>query len=252
MPHWLAAASAFLKALPLRTRRLALALVDRDRRRALRLGVAVDPAHLALLRRLQPHMVIDVGANGGQFALACLSVGSIVSVTSFEPLSAAADRFERAIQSDRVELRRLALGQAQGSALLNVSAQDDSSSLREITELQSMTFRGTQSVDTERISVSTLDAEFGTLPSKTLLKIDVQGFELEVLRGGSARIADVAWIVCEVSFREFYAGQALAPEVLKYLHVEGFELAGIASVSVVQGVVVQADLLFAQRGAVAE
>ncbi len=63
-------------------------LTSAQRRRALRAGVVSDPGHEALLRELQLHVVIDVGANGGQFALAVLEASPNSRVVSFEHRSA--------------------------------------------------------------------------------------------------------------------------------------------------------------------
>lgn len=58
----------------------------------------------------------------------------------------------------------------------------------------------------------------------TLLKLDVQGYELHVLRGGSRLIRDVALIDCELSVAELYEGQPPLLDVLNEIREYGFEL----------------------------
>jgi hypothetical protein len=83
------------------------------------------------------------------------------------------------------------------------------------------------------------------LAGPLLLKIDVQGFELQVLEACASVLNLVEFVYVECSFVEFYAGQAMAGEVLTWLQKRGFALAGIGSLT--RGpsdVGVQADFLF--------
>jgi len=247
-PSLLRRLTASVRAVPLRVRRVALGVSTGPRRRALANGVAVDPSHLKALGIARPRHVIDVGANAGQFALACIGTSGIESVVSFEPLREAGARFKRSIRDPRVELREVGLGREPGFATLHISNHDDSSSLLAITELQSHTFPGTETSAERVVQVSTLDLQFAHIQPRTLLKIDVQGFELEVLRGADRTLAAVDWVLCEVSFREFYAGQAPAGEVIALLHAANFDIHGIINSTSVAGIGVQADLLFARQG----
>jgi hypothetical protein len=82
-----------------------------------------------------------------------------------------------------------------------------------------------------------------------LLKIDVQGYELEVLRGGEETLRSVDEVFVECSFVELYTGQALAGELIAYLCSKGFRLTGIFGVKRdLAGRCLQADALF-QRSA---
>jgi FkbM family methyltransferase len=209
--------------------------------------VAVDPAHLRALAITRPQHVIDVGANGGQFALACIGAQSIQSVVSFEPLAEAARKFTMSVRDHRVQLREIGLGSEPGLATLHISNRDDSSSLLRITDVQSATFPGTERSAERTVRISTVDSEFPNIHGQTLLKIDVQGFELEVLRGAQRSLHNIDWVLCEVSFREFYEGQALANEVIALMDGAGFIIHGIIDTTAVAGLAVQADLLFERR-----
>lgn len=225
-------------------RKLAGALRSPARRRALRHGVFADPVHLRLIRRLDPSFVIDVGANNGQFALAALTARPAVQVLSFEPLRSACDRYRRALPSGQASVQPVALGAVAGTGRLHVSRHSDSSSLLEITDVQTSTFPGTARKEDVTVDISTLDEQIDEVPDRTLLKIDVQGSELDVLSGAARTLRKTRWVLCEVSFREFYAGQATATEIVGFLAQHGFELAGVEHVTHVAGASVQADLLF--------
>jgi hypothetical protein len=82
------------------------------------------------------------------------------------------------------------------------------------------------------------------LPTPDLLKLDVQGYELEVLRGAEATLRQTRAVLCEVSFREFYTGQPLFTEVVAYLGARGFTLHALAEGTALGAPLVQADALF--------
>lgn len=140
----------------------------------------------------------------------------------------------------------MAVGAAPGHAELQVSAQDDSSSLLPIGGRQVAEYPGTERASTLNVEVVALADEItDSLPGPRLLKIDVQGLELEVLRGAgdSLNLIDEALIEC--SFVELYEGQALADEVVAFLLQRGLRLAGVHGISYsVDGSAVQADFYF--------
>ena len=85
--------------------------------------------------------------------------------------------------------------------------------------------------------------------SSSLLKLDVQGYELHALRGCVTLLDAFAWVYCECSFVELYAGQALADEVIAWLRAHGFALIGAYNMAFDHdGRAVQADFLFARHG----
>ena len=79
------------------------------------------------------------------------------------------------------------------------------------------------------------------------LKIDVQGYELEVLKGSCDVLDCIDLVYVECSFIELYAGQALAHHVIEWLLPYGFSLSAIYNLSTDrQGQAVQADFLFSR------
>ena len=152
----------------------------------LRYGVAASVEHAAVLGQLQLRTVVDVGANRGQFSLFALHSFPAARIVSLEPLSAPAERFRRVFAGEqRVTLHTAALGPQIGQSTMHVSGHDDSSSLLPITPVQAKLFRGTEEVRTETVRIGTL-SEFldsTSIVEPALLKLDVQGYELEALRG---------------------------------------------------------------------
>lgn len=225
-------------------------LASRDRLwlRALRLGVAPSLEHLRVLRLMAPETVVDIGANRGQFALAARRVFPGARIASFEPLPEPAVVFRRIFAGDDgVQLFESAIGAEAGSATIHLSARDDSSSLLPITAEQDRLFPGTAEAGLQTIRVGRL-ADFVTaseIAPPALLKLDVQGFELQALRGCEDLLDRFQWVYAECSFVELYRGQALADEVIAWLRERGFALRGVYNMAYDRdGRAVQADFWF--------
>ncbi|WEK45861.1 MAG: FkbM family methyltransferase [Candidatus Andeanibacterium colombiense] len=195
--------------------------------------------------------VLDVGANRGQFALFAKTTWPNAQVISFEPLPKPAALL-REVFGDAIEVVQTALSDEIGEAKMFVTEHDDSSSLLPIGENQAR-ISGTKVASVEEaVRLTTLDAFLANHHSSApvLLKIDVQGNELKVLRGAVESFAQIGTIYCECSYVELYEGQALAEEVAAFLAGYNFEVTGVfnqsASASLGQ---VQADFLFQRKGA---
>jgi FkbM family methyltransferase len=190
--------------------------------------------------------VLDVGASRGQFALFALTKFPNARLICFEPLSEAYATLRKVITGQNVELHAIALGSLRSEATLHVSARDDSSSLLAIGVQQVATFPGTHEARTTKVTVDVLNTYLDNdLPRPCLLKIDVQGFELEVLKGAGDGLARVDEVLVEASFVELYTGQALADEVIGYLADRGLRLIDVHGVvRSTDGNALQADFLF--------
>ena len=111
----------------------------------------------------------------------------------------------------------------------HVSRKSDSSSLLPPGKLQEEIFPGTGEIGTEAVHVVRLDDAIGVaeLPRPILFKIDVQGLELDVLKGAEASLGGIDHLYVEVSFVPLYTGQAVAHEIVDWLAQRGFRLSGI-------------------------
>lgn len=219
--------------------------------RALLKGTAAGTEHRRLLQSLDCRHVIDIGANRGQFALIARKCLPDARIDSFEPLAEPADRFEKIFEKDpHTHLHHFAIGAYEGETTIHVSQADDSSSLLPIGKMQTDMSPGTSERETRTIRVATLDSVLSgqDIRSPALLKLDVQGYELQALQGCLPLLASFKYIYCECSFIELYEGQVLADQVVQFLSSHKFRFIGAYNMCYDKnGIAVQADFLFEKR-----
>jgi FkbM family methyltransferase len=212
--------------------------------------VAAGVEHEKLLRNLDCKFLVDIGANRGQFSLVVKQLFPNIQIHAFEPLLEPGDVFLSLFKDDpNITLHRVAVGSKSHTSTMHVSAKDHSSSILPITDKQVELYPHTQEVDTREVSVRPLqDALSGLdIPDHALIKIDVQGYELEALKGCESLLEQFEHIYVECSFIELYQGQALAQDIISFLNDRKFGLRGVYNVySSKQGETVQADFYFAK------
>lgn len=111
---------------------------------------------------------------------------------------------------------------------------------------QTEIFPGTEEIKAESITIEPLSKKINVsmLETPTLMKIDVQGFELEVLKGSVELFDNIDYILIEVSFVQLYTGQALANEIVEFLLKHNYNLIGLYNMTYNNGIAIQADFFF--------
>jgi FkbM family methyltransferase len=212
---------------------------------ALSRGVVPTIEHISALDGLEPDTIIDVGANKGQFSSMAANLWPDAQLIAFEPLPDQADKFVSHL-GKRATLHRCALAAEQSHMELHLASRADSSSLLPLADRQKSMF-DMEEIGLLTVPVCRLDEIItsGMMSGQALLKIDVQGFEYEVLLGATALVGAIKWIFVEASFMELYTGQRLFPEIEQLLAGYGYEEIGrFNMVSDDSNEPVQADILF--------
>jgi len=182
-----------------------------------------------VMRQMGVDLVLDVGANVGQYGLDVRREGFRGRIVSFEPLETAYSQLVTHAAADPCwECQKLALGDAPGTAVIHVAANSASSSLLPMARLHEEMFPESVYVAEEQVSVARLDdAASGTLggEERVMLKLDVQGFELAVLKGADEFLDRAVCVIeAELSTQELYAGQPLWRDVVEFVAEKGFRL----------------------------
>ena len=181
-----------------------------------------------LLAEREVQLVIDVGANRGQYAEELRRHGYQGRIVSFEPSAAAYAALEgRADVDERWQVRRLAL--SDGGPSLELGAADNFGSALPVGEQLAALFPEAVPAALERVPAARLDEVDLDLPpsGRTLLKLDVQGYELRVLAGAAGILTDIAIVEAELSVVPLYDGQPLLADTLHALEDAGFALVAL-------------------------
>ncbi|MGY3391664.1 FkbM family methyltransferase [Bradyrhizobium sp. USDA 3311] len=200
--------------------------------------------------------VLDIGANTGQFARVALNRFPRAKIWCFEPLPAAY-KLLKGMERDsdgRMTALNFALGARQGVVNMHFhSEHSPSSSLMPTTGMCEELFPQTRAQTSVPVEVRTLDGvcvEFPTPPLEDLvIKIDVQGYEAEVIAGGRKTIAAARAVIVEISFDELYKGAPTFEDLSKLLGETGHRFAGaIEQFTAGDGHVIFMDALFKKLG----
>jgi len=214
---------------------------------------SLDAARSRILRDQRIDLVVDAGANQGQWAREVRAGGYRGAIASFEPLAAAYDALAAlAADDDAWTVQRLALADRDGEAQLHIAANDGaSSSLLAMGEEHRRVAPRARYTGDEVVPVSRLDAVVLPLATRLMLKLDVQGGERAALEGATETLTRVFVVECELSLVELYEGQALMGELVGRLAGAGFELWGLRPVFADpdSGRLLQADGLFVRAQA---
>jgi FkbM family methyltransferase len=190
---------------------------------------ALDAQRSALMSRHDVDLVIDGGANAGQWARLVRAGGYGGALVSFEPVAEAFTALAAAARGDaRWEARRLALDAAAGEAEVHVAGNSWSSSLLEMEAAHLRVAPESAYVGTEQVPVARLDEVELPAAERIWLKLDVQGAELRALQGSERLLERVALVEVELSLRPLYVGAPLWPEVAGWLEPRGYRLVGVA------------------------
>src|SRR6185436_15148347 len=171
------------------------------------------------LRQFEIDLVLDVGANTGQFASEIRQGGYKGRIVSFEPLSQAHSELLVSSASDSMweAYPRCALGDHNGEVEINIAGNSWSSSILPMLESHRSAEPESAYEGKEIVPIKTLDAvaaHYLKGAQAPFLKIDTQGFEWLVLDGARDTLPKIKGILVELSLVALYAGQHLWREVI--------------------------------------
>jgi FkbM family methyltransferase len=207
------------------------------------------------LRHLPIRSIIDVEANTGQFAREIITVFPQAHIYCFEPLTEPYEELRKWAekQDGRVTVFNVALGDKVGNVeMLKHLEHSPSSSFLKTTDLCHSLFPHTQRQSSVLTRMTTLDEWLKTLPNsltpEILIKLDVQGYEDRVIRGGRETFNLTRACILEVNLDKLYEGQAEFNEIIELLYALGLEYAGnLDQIYADDGHVIYFDAVFVKR-----
>lgn len=166
-------------------------------------------------------IVLDIGANDGRYVSEIREAGWNGKVVSFEPQPAVFERLTQRMQDDRAwSGHQIGLGSEDSTLTLNAYGLDVLSSFlkkreddQQVRQIQVPVKRPADLLD------EILDGR-----TRPFVKIDTQGFEMEIIRGFGERLRDIVGWQIELSVEPLYEGQPMMEEVLAIMRANGFSL----------------------------
>lgn len=186
---------------------------------------------------LEINCVIDVGANRGQYGDFLRQIGYKGRIVSFEPVSTMFKSVTEHSKNDHAwHIHNLALGAADQTLNINVMKHDDFSSLLPMSSYGSKQFeKETVVTRTEMVRVVRLDSMMdeiieGLENPRIYLKIDTQGFDLQVLEGASDCLPLILGLQSEIALHQLYAGMPDYLTSLAKFNASGFSITSLVPV----------------------
>lgn len=182
-----------------------------------------------LLRNVPGPTIFDVGANDGETTATILGRLPSAKVIAFEPFATAYDKLVQRYKGfSKVRVENMALGDAPGTAELNLYSGDRMNSLLNLNDSAESPMSGFRKVGAKPVNVDTLDnyCHINAIPRIHLLKIDTQGYDLNVLKGAERllRSGSINVIQIEINFVPMYARQASFSELHGFLTSHGYRI----------------------------
>lgn len=225
-------------------------ILAKEGKRIMAFPNGIELKMLSLFKQFNIDVVLDVGANIGQYAGYLRHMQYKGAIISFEPLNDAFAELQQKVEKDELwKCYNYALGKKNEETFINVSQDSQSSSILQSTSQLNNAQSSTAYIKKQPIHVKTLDSVFDELTKgfkNVYLKIDVQGFEKDVLEGAEISLTQIKGIQVEMSFVELYENEMLFTEMFQYLESKGFFLCALRNgfMDVKTGRLLQADGIF--------
>ena len=186
--------------------------------------------------------LIDVGSNKGQFSILARLYFPKLYIYSFEPQLDQLNIQKQNLGKKNIEYFNNALGSKNKKINFYITKRKDSSSILH----PHLKLQGYKITSVKQILINSLDniLKKKKLKKNVILKIDTQGYELEVLKGANKLLSKVDYILCEVSHLNTYKKQVKSNKLIHYLNKKSFKIAARLNKSFYRKKLFQEDILF--------
>lgn len=213
---------------------------------------SVDQA--SIFNEFNVDVVFDIGANDGQFGQMLRARGYKGKIVSFEPLSSAHNRLVELAKDDKFwhVHPRAAVGSRSDKMSINIANNSQSSSIKNMLDLHVLYAPDSSIIGVEEVDVITLDqcyCEYASSSDLTYLKIDTQGYEIEVLKGAKKSLDHVDLLEMEMSVVQLYEDGSHFMELFEFALKNGFILWGLSPAFIDRSSkrLLQFDAVFARK-----
>lgn len=210
-------------------------------------NIAASVEHVNFIKKIKVKTVIDIGSNKGQFLLLCSKYFPYANFFSFEPQLDQLEIQKKFFRNKiKIKFFNFALGETEKISILYVTSRKDSSSMYKINKklVKNKDYEITEKKEIKIKKISNI-LKKKDLKKNILVKIDVQGYELNVIKGFEKLITEVKYLLIEVSNNEVYKKQPKSSKIIKYLKRKKFKIASESNwIQLDKSNVKQKDILF--------
>lgn len=229
---------------------------NRNKRRKIlsnTVGKDLEDCHIDSLELLQLikkeityPIIFDIGAYVGTWTQLAISILPNAKLYLFEPIGINFQKLKENLgKLNNCELFNLGIGTNEYKTNINVANRSDASSILNLEDYTTKTYN-ILNQRKEEIAIYSLDYVIAVnkLPKPNIIKIDIQGFELEAFKGALETLKTVQYIICEVSFIPFYKDQPLFSDIITFLNEHNFEVSAFSTSTELGKQLEQTDVLF--------
>ncbi len=201
-------------------------------------------------------LVLDVGASWGGYAKNLRRFGYKKKIISFEPVTVSYNKLLKNSSDDtlwQIHSKVIISDKAENKMIINVSKDFDNSSVLYSTDLHTENHKDAKFTHQEQVKSEKIDNLFNNYcanENNLMLKIDVQGSEMNVLNGAEKNLKKFKLVQIEVSIQPMYEGQILWSDILKFMMDKNFDIwtiyPGYKKKSI--GQLYQFDVIFYNKG----
>ncbi len=210
---------------------------------ALFYGVAAGIEHIKFFKVTKNiKTLVDVGSNKGQFGLITRHFFPNIFIHSIEPQTDEIELQKKVLGNIKIKYYNYAAGSANEEKTLKITKRKDSSSLLE-PNIDEEIYNVEKKIIIKVKRIENI-INISELQNPILVKLDIQGYELEALKGLGSLLNKIDYVLIEVSFQEAYLNQPLADDIIKYLKTKNFKLINKNNETLLKNQIYQQDMLF--------
>ena len=203
------------------------------------------------LKHYKIDIVIDIGANEGQFAKNIIQYGYKNKIISFEPIKNIHQILKKNSKNynNWIIEENIGFGETEGTKEINISKNNVSSSILKIKKKFVNLKPDTEQIRKEKIKITTIDNYLNKNNfnnNKIFIKLDTQGYEENIIRGAQKKIKNITGFMLEASIEAIHNKEKDYSEIIKLMKKMGFSVWSVERgfSNKKTGQVLQIDIIF--------